>query len=49
VEEKFELYSSLAASYQAKFSAAAMANKINSNMESGWGRVSGDQAGFPIW
>lgn len=49
VEEKYEIYISLANSFKTLFDTASAKMKVNSNMESGWGSVSGDQAYFPIW
>lgn len=49
VEEKFELYRSLAAMYQAYFQDSAQKVKIQNNMEAGWGEVRSDQANFPLW
>lgn len=49
VEEKYELYMSLAANFKNIFQTSAMALKINSNMEDGWSYVSSDEALFPTW
>lgn len=49
IEEKFEIYMSLAASHKANFEAASTKLKAYMNMESGWGSVSSDEANFPIW
>lgn len=49
VEEKYELYASLAGSFKTVFDSTAAKLKVNMNMEAGWGSISGDQANFPIW
>ena len=49
IEEKYELYSAMAATYKANFMEAATKLKINMNMESGWGEIRSDEANFPIW
>jgi len=49
IEERYELYKNLAAGYNANFDRQARALKIQTNMESGWGGVSGDSSYFPVW
>lgn len=49
VEEKYELYSALAATHKAIFTDSASRLKIHLNMESGWGSVISDESMFPIW
>jgi hypothetical protein len=49
VEEKFELYSNLAAGFKAQFVESTAKLKAYINMESGWGSVSSDEANFPLW
>ena len=49
IEERAELYMSIAANFRQIFDQSARALKIQMNMESGWGSLSGDQAFFPIW
>jgi hypothetical protein len=49
VEEKFEMYQSLAANYGAQFSATAFKLKASMNMEGGWGEIRSDEATFPTW
>jgi hypothetical protein len=49
VEERAELYMSIANNFRAQFREAALALKIQLNMESGWGEVRSDEAYFPIW
>jgi hypothetical protein len=49
VEERMQLYTTLAGMYQADFQNAVKSVKIHLNMESGWDCVSSDYANFPIW
>lgn len=49
VEERFALYQSLAAMYQAEFQASAKMLKISMNLEDGWGEVQSDYAGLPLF
>jgi hypothetical protein len=49
IEERAELYRSLAANFQQQFMESATKLKIQLNMESGWGHVSSDLAIMPIW
>lgn len=49
VEEKYELYSRLAANFQAQFLEVAGKLKITINMEQGWGEIRSDQAMIPLW
>jgi hypothetical protein len=49
VEEKFELYTQLAATFREMFQDGAQKYKISANMESGWGCVFSDERNFPLW
>jgi len=49
IEERFQLYQSLAAQYGQQYSDLSKQWKIQANMESGWGGVSSDYATFPLW
>lgn len=49
IEERFQLYQSLAAQYGQQYSDLSKQWKIQANMESGWGGVSSDYATFPMW
>lgn len=49
VEERAPLYQSLAAMYQSDFANGTRALKNQSNIDSGWGYVSSDEARFPLW
>lgn len=49
IEERAELYLSLATGFQATFIQEATKLKIQMNMEAGWGHLSGDSAYFPMW
>lgn len=49
VEEKYELYSNLAATFRALFSEASVKLKLSTNMEGGWSSVSSEAAFFPLW
>lgn len=49
VEEKYELYSNLAAGYRGTFLESATKLKINQNMEAGWSSVGSDERNFPLW
>ena len=49
VEERYELYISMANTFQAMYKDAASKLKISMNMEAGWGSVSSDEAYFPLW
>ena len=49
IEERAELYRGIASAFQSQFMDAAKTLKVHSNMEGGWGSVSSDQAGFPLW
>lgn len=49
IEERAELYMSLANNFRAQFREAAQALKIQQNMESGWGEVRSDEAMFIPW
>lgn len=49
IEERFEMYSAMAAEYKNLFSTASQQYKIQLNVESGWGHISSDYARFPGW
>ena len=49
VEERYQLYRSLADGYKTQYQEMAAAYKIAVNMESGWGEVRSDYAGMPAW
>lgn len=49
IEERFELYSRLAAQYGDQFLNTAKQYKIQLNIESGWGSVPSDYHNFPSW
>lgn len=49
IEERAQLYQSLAASFQQQFMEMSKPLKIQLNMEDGWGHVSSDLAIMPIW
>lgn len=49
VEEKFELYSQLAANFGQLFREATQRYKASANMEAGWGHVFSDERNFPLW
>lgn len=49
IEERAALYQSLAANFQSRFMEVAKNQKIQQNMESGWGEVRSDLAIMPIW
>ena len=49
VEEKFELYMSLASNFRALYAESARALKNHINLESGWGRVVSDEYMFPMY
>lgn len=49
VEERMQLYTALAAMYDASFESSSKAIKIEQNMNEGWGSVSSDYANFPIF
>lgn len=49
IEERSQLYSSLAAGYQAEWTAGVRTLKTHLNMQQGWGFVSSDQSRFPLW
>lgn len=49
VEEKAELYKTLANGFHQNFNDQTRTLKTHINMESGWGDVRGDQSLFPIW
>ena len=48
VEEKYQIYASLAQSAQAQFQTSATRIKAYFNMESGWGGVKSDNASLPM-
>jgi hypothetical protein len=49
LEERSELYSSLAARFGQQFKDSGIKLKTNLNMEAGWGHVSSDYKNFPLW
>lgn len=49
IEERAQLYKTLAAGFQQQFTDSATKLKIQLNMESGWGEVRSDLAVMPIW
>lgn len=49
VEERMQLYQSMAGMFQQEFMSSAARVKQYLNIEAGWGEVSSDQANFPIW
>ena len=49
VEEKYELYSNLAATFRTLFTEAATRLKASINMEDGWSSISSEEAFFPLW
>ncbi len=49
IEERAELYMSLANSFRAQFRESAQPLKIQQNMEGGWGEIRSDEAMFPTW
>lgn len=49
IEERFQLYQSLAAQYGQEFSDLTKLWKIQYNMEAGWGGVGSDFGTMPMW
>lgn len=49
IEERFQLYQSMAAQYGQQFSDLSKQWKIQYNMERGWGGVGSDYSAFPLW
>ena len=49
IEERLPLYQALAESFREQFLGSASRLKQYLNIESGWGEVRSDQAGFPLW
>ena len=49
VEEKYELYARLAATFLESFNTTAARLKIAINMEQGWGEIRSDEAMMPLW
>lgn len=49
VEERMPLYQSLAEMFRDQFLSSAARVKQYLNIESGWGEVRSDAAGFPLW
>lgn len=49
IEERTQLYQTLATTFQQQFVESATKLKIQMNMESGWGEVRSDLALMPIW
>lgn len=49
VEERIQLYQSLAQMYRSSFDTMARAYKLQMNISEGWGSVGSDYANFPVW
>lgn len=49
VEERMQLYQSLASMYGTSFDTMSRSWKLQNNVESGWGSAGSDYANFPIW
>ena len=49
IEERSELYMTLAERFRATFEASARSLKTSMNMESGYGYFGSDEAVFPLW
>lgn len=49
IEERMQLYTSLASMFEQDFQSASARIKAYLNIESGWSQVSSDEAGFPIF
>jgi hypothetical protein len=49
IEERMQLYQSMAAQFQASFQSSVGRLKQYLNIEDGWGEVRSDQASFPLW
>lgn len=49
IEERMELYLTLARQYSDQFKEAALKLKVHLNMEDGWGEIRSDYATFPLW
>ncbi len=49
IEERMELYLTLARQYSDQFKESAAKLKVHMNMEDGWGEVRSDFATFPLW
>lgn len=49
IEERAQLYQSIAANFERQFTEAATKLKIQLNMESGWGEVRSDLSIMPVW
>lgn len=49
VEERMQLYQSLAAMYGTQFQTSSTALKLQRNMEAGWGIVGSDYGNFPLF
>lgn len=49
VEEKYEIYQTLANHFKEQYETAAGRLKIHMNMEDGWGGVFSDEINLPIW
>lgn len=49
IEERMQLYQSLAAMFQGEFMNSAQRLKQYLNLESGWGYVESDYANMPVW
>jgi hypothetical protein len=49
IEERMQLYQSLAVAYGQSFDMSSRAIKLQRNIEDGWGIVDSDYARMPIW
>jgi hypothetical protein len=49
IEERYELYMSMAGSWKQKFQEGAQQLKIAQNMAAGWGFVRSEESLFPMW
>lgn len=49
IEERMQLYQSLAQMYNAGFESQTRSMKIQENIEGGWGGISSDYASMPLW
>lgn len=49
IEERMQLYLSLAGTFRDQYMSAAQRLKQHLNLEAGWGEVRSDQASFPTW
>lgn len=49
IEERYEMYTQMAAEYRGMFKEAGTQLKVQLNVESGWSYVGSDYARFPGW